>query len=432
MDKHKVSIARYEEPSSSVRKAVALCDGLSGLSPRAKVFVKPNIVFWARNVPFPKYGVVSTSRVVHDMILILKDLGIDDITIGEGTVVYNPKDHETAGHAFHSLGYDNLKKRYGVNYINVFQRPFDKVDLGDGVHLNFNRDFLESDFLVNIPVMKTHAQTIVSLGVKNVKGLIDVNSRKKCHSPDPEKDLHYMVSKLAKVIPSSFTIIDGIYTNERGPGFDGKMRRSNLLVASNDVFSADKVASTILGHQPADVPHLSHVGAAMDRPMDLSDVEITGERIQDVTMKLDNDFPYNQSGTLPLPMEKMGISGLAYHKYDLTMCTYCSALTGVMLSAIASVWKGEPWDDVEILTGKIMRPDPRRKHSILVGRCLFEANKNHPSKDDLIFIKTCPPATDEIVKALHKVGIEVNPAVFQKPGLSPCLLYEALCRETRV
>ena len=90
---------------------------------------------------------------------------------------------------------------------------------------DFNRDFLESDFLVNIPVMKTHAQTVVSLGVKNVKGLIDVNSRKKCHSPDPEKDLHYIVSKLAKVIPSSFTIIDGIYTNERGPGFDGKMRR---------------------------------------------------------------------------------------------------------------------------------------------------------------------------------------------------------------
>ena len=137
MNKHKVSITHYEEPSKSVRKAVDLCDGLNGLSPGDKVFVKPNIVFWARDVPFPKYGVVSTSRVVHDMILILKDLGIDDITIGEGTVVDSPKDHETAESAFRSLGYENLKKRYGVKYINVFQRPFDKVDLGDGVHLRF-------------------------------------------------------------------------------------------------------------------------------------------------------------------------------------------------------------------------------------------------------------------------------------------------------
>ena len=136
-------------------------------------------------------------------------------------------------------------------------------------------------------------------------------------------------------------------------------------------------------------------------------------------MKLDNDFPYNETRTLPLPMEKMGITGTSYHKYDLTMCTYCSTLTGAMLSAIAAAWKGEPWDDVEILTGKIMQPDPGRKHSILVGRCLFEANKNHPKKDDLIFIKTCPPSTDEIVKALHKVGIEVNPAIFQNLASAP-------------
>ena len=43
-------------------------------------------------------------------------------------------------------------------------------------------------------------------------------------------------------------------------------------------FPGQKVASTIIGHQPADVPHLSHVATAKDRPMDLSDVEITGER----------------------------------------------------------------------------------------------------------------------------------------------------------
>ena len=39
---------------------------------------------------------------------------------------------------------------------------------------------LESDFLVNIPVLKTHVQTVVSLGIKNIKGLIDIESRKKC------------------------------------------------------------------------------------------------------------------------------------------------------------------------------------------------------------------------------------------------------------
>jgi uncharacterized protein (DUF362 family) len=35
-------------------------------------------------------------------------------------------------------------------------------------------------------------------------------------------------------MPPIFTLIDGIFSNERGPGPDGKLRRTNLLVASAD------------------------------------------------------------------------------------------------------------------------------------------------------------------------------------------------------
>ena len=40
---------------------------------------------------------------------------------------------------------------------------------------------------------------------------------------------------------------DGIYTNERGPGPDGKLQRTNLLVASADVLSGDLVGAKIFG-----------------------------------------------------------------------------------------------------------------------------------------------------------------------------------------
>ena len=91
-----------------------------------------------------------------------------------------------------------------------------KLDLGDGVEVRFNVDALESDFVVDLPVMKAHNQTVVSLGIKNLKGLIDVPSRKKCHNMTPGKDLHFWVSKLADPMPPMFTLQDGIYTNERG------------------------------------------------------------------------------------------------------------------------------------------------------------------------------------------------------------------------
>ncbi len=419
MRKPKVAIVRYEKPLESVRKAVDLSNGLDGLSSHSKVFIKPNIVFWTKVSPFPKWGVITTSRVVQDMVSLLKERGINDITIGEGTVLFDPRDNETPAHAFETLGYNLLKKRFGVKVINVFERPFKKVDLGDGVELNFNADVLDSDFVVNIPVLKTHAQTLVSLGIKNIKGLIDINSRKKCHSADPVRNLHYMVSKLANKLPPTFTILDGIYTNERGPSFDGKIRRSNLLVASTDVLSTDKVGAWILGYHTSDVPHLVYAAQERKRTQDLSDVEVVGEKLADVSMRLEYSFGYNQTDTLPLPMEKMGIKGLAYPKYDLTLCTYCSALTGIILTSIAFAWKGEPWDDVEVLTGKVMKPTPGRKKTILIGKCLYSANKNDPRIKEMISVKTCPPSPKAIVEALHQAGIEVNPAIFEHLEAAP-------------
>ncbi|MBU1180692.1 MAG: DUF362 domain-containing protein, partial [Proteobacteria bacterium] len=173
MKKSVVAVVKYEKPYESVKKVVELSHGLDHLPSKAKVFIKPNIVFWTRSVNFPKWGVITTSRVIEDMVVLLKERGIDDITIGEGTVTMDPKDKATPAHAFESLGYKELNKRYGVRYINIFERPFEKVDLGDGITLSFNTDIIHSDFVVDVPVMKSHNQTVVSLGIKNLKGMID-------------------------------------------------------------------------------------------------------------------------------------------------------------------------------------------------------------------------------------------------------------------
>lgn len=413
MNKKIVSIVRYEKPLESVRKAVELSRGLEGLPSNAKVFIKPNIVFWTSSVPFPKWGVITTSRVVEDIVVLLKERGVESITIGEGMVTMSPKDVETPAHAFETLGYNVLKSRFGVKWVNIHERPFEKVDLGEGVALNFNRDILESDFVIDIPVLKTHAQTVVSLGIKNLKGMLDISSRKKCHSADPEKDLNYMIAKLPKILPPCLVLLDGIYTNERGPAVDGKIRRSNILVASSDVLSADMVGAKILGHNPSEVPHLANVARDLGRPNDLSDVEIVGEKIESVASYHEYTFPYSEDGTLPLPMKRRGIEGLSYHKYDLTICTYCSTLNGVILSAIFFAWKGRPWDDVEVLTGKAMKPTPGKKKTILIGKCIYQLNKDNPDIQEMIAVKGCPPSPRKIVEAFHRAGIEVDPGIFE-------------------
>jgi len=181
-----------------------------------------------------------------------------------------------------------------------------------------------------------------------------------------------MVARLADKMPPMFTLIDGIFSLERGPSFDGRMRRSNLLIASSDVLSADLVGAGVLGYQPSEVQHLAHAADNRDRP------------------------------------------------YDLSLCTYCSGLIGPALTSIAFAWKGEPWDDVEILNGKVMAPTPGKKKTILFGKCMYQLNKDHPDIQEMIAIKGCPPTPMSIEKALNKAGIKVDPTFYknieQLPG----------------
>ncbi|MFX1316141.1 MAG: DUF362 domain-containing protein [Promethearchaeota archaeon] len=418
MSKSLVSIVKYEEPLKSVRKAVELANGFNNLPSKAKVFIKPNIVYWNRHCDFPKWGVITTSRVIEDIVILLKEQGIDDITIGEGIV---SEDKETAEDAFEKLGYNNLKDRYGIKVFDTFRRPFERVELTEDLTAKMNSDMLHSDFLVDIPVLKTHAQCVVSLGIKNLKGLINVASRKKFHSADPVKNLHYNVAQLANKIPPCLNIIDGIYSLERGPAFDGKAHRSNILVASTDIFAADVVGAMLFDINPSAVPHLVQAAKDRNRSLDISDIDIKGEKVEDLATPHEWDYIYADNNTLPLPYQKAGISGIKYHKYDESMCTYCSGLNGILLSGIKMAWKGIPFDNIEVLTGKVMKPTPGMNKTILVGQCIYNANKEDPNINEMIAIKGCPPSIEDIQTALKQAGIKVPSYLFKNIEKAPLL-----------
>ncbi|MFX0038399.1 MAG: DUF362 domain-containing protein [Promethearchaeota archaeon] len=421
MNKSIVSIVKYEKPLESVRKLIELANGFEHLQSKARVFIKPNIVYWNRHCDIPKWGVITTSRVIEDVIILLEEKGINDITIGEGIVSEDPKDKETAKDAFEKLGYNLLKDRYGIKIYNIFERPFEKIELREGLTAKMNSDMVNSDFLIDIPVLKTHAQCVVSLGIKNLKGLINIASRKKFHSADPVRNLHFNVAQLANKIPPCLTIIDGIFTLERGPAFDGKAHRNNILIASTDIFAADVVGANLLDIDPSAVPHLVQAAKDRNRPLDLSDIDVLGEKVEDLASPHEWDYIYSNNNTLPLPYQKAGISGIKYHKYDETMCTYCSGLNGILLSGIKMAWKGQPFDNIEILTGKVMKPTPGMNKTILVGQCIYNENKEDPNINEMIAIKGCPPSIEDLQDALKQVGIKVPSYFFKNLDKAPLL-----------
>ena len=411
MSKSIVSIVKYEKPLESVRKVVELSKLFDELPKEAKIFIKPNIVYWSSG-PHPKWGVITTSRVMEDVVTILKEQGIDDITIGEGF-----GSNEAAEDAFKKLGYNDLKERFGVKLINTNDRPHEKIDMGCEFLVNFASDPLKADYIINLPVLKTHSQAVVSLGMKNLKGFINIASRKKFHSADPIKTLHFNVAQLPNNIPPCLTLIDGIYTLERGPSMDGKAHRTNVLIASKDIFSADIVGAKVLDIEPSEVPHLVQAAKDRDRSTSLLDLEIVGEKIEDVISHHDWDFIYNEAGDLPLPFYRRQFKGIKYRQYDSTMCTYCSMINGLLLVLLKNAWNGETFGGIEFLTGKIMEPSAGMNKTILVGQCQYKKNKDHPNIQELVPIRGCPPSMEDIKNAFETCGIKVNPLMFQEGNM---------------
>jgi uncharacterized protein (DUF362 family) len=422
---HDVAVVRYERPLESLRRAVELAGGMRGVSGSSRVAIKPNFCLWREGVDWPKYGVLTTARLVEDMVVLLKERGVERITMLEGIVENEKRAVSTLQLVAKGMGLDILARRYGVNIVDVLKERFTKVEM-DGETMSVNADILEADYVVNIPVLKTHSQTVVSLGIKNLKGTLSIPSRKRCHSVDPGNDLNRHLARLPGVVWPSLTVIDGIYSLERGPLLTGRAYRSDMIIASTDVVSADKVAATMLGIEPRTVPHLTLAAETYERPADLSDVTVVGE--VDITTALKRhewEFEQNEAGDLPLFFERAGVRGLTYPQADTTMCTYCADFIYYVIQGILMAEnRDEPLDDVEVLHGKMVDPSGAHRHTLLVGQCQVKRNGDNPLIRHCVRIKGCPPSRADLVRAYAELGIELpkdflkrmerNPADFLK------------------
>lgn len=270
-------------------------------------------------------------------------------------------------------------------------------------------DIIDADYIVNVPVLKTHGQTIVSLGVKNLKGALDMASRQTFHGPGHGLDLDACVSMLPGLIPPSFTIIDGIYTLERGPIIYGEAHRSNILVASQDVVSADKVGARLLGYPPGVVRHIAMACQRTGRPTDLTDINVIGGIDTETVLKPHAwRFEYSLAEEMPLIFELSGVSGVRFPPADHTMCTYCSHLIlYLQMGILMAVNKSKRFDDIEILIGRNQEPRGGQNHTLLVGQCQVRKNGTSPLIKHCVPVHGCPPSIKDFLDAYRLVGIEL-------------------------
>jgi uncharacterized protein (DUF362 family) len=399
-----VSLVKYSTSPDSLRQAIDLCGGLSALKPGMSALIKPNLVGWDDLFPFAPYGVYTTTRLVEDCIIILKDHGIDRISIGEGSVEIKKGVGTRA--AYKGLGYEELAKKYGVTLVDFNESKSEAFEFHAGHKLHIAKEAIETDFFINFPVLKTHGQTKVSLGLKNLKGCLKVASKKLCHHA--ELDLEYCFSFIADFVKPALTIVDGIYALEKGALHYGNAYRKDVIIASTDPLGADLVAAHSIGYGPGDIAHFGHYGKRTGRSLDLDAYEVKGETLADHVKPLKWDWLWTEDNTGPGAFAKMGITGPGLPKYDSTLCSGCSPLANMANILVMSAFKGQPLPKTEILNGKKMQARPGYDRTIMLGNCIIKANKGNKNVKEPIEVTGCPPAMEDVVASLKSAGFDVN------------------------
>jgi uncharacterized protein (DUF362 family) len=370
-----VSVVRFDGSLASIHRAIDMCNGFAKLDRHHRVLVKPNITF-AGWMPMPPYGMVTTSKMIEGVLELLAEHGCQDITIGEGTVAEALGSNTRRGYRY--TGIDRVARRYGAKLIDLNEGPFEKRLLG-GIKVGVSKAALDSDFLINVPVLKTHPQVKASLGFKNLKGCLDIPSRKRFH----HKGLEHLICLLNQLLKSDLSIIDGIYMLEKGADtLMGTAHRKDLIIASRDAFSCDCVGATIMGIEPSEVGYLREFAELYNRPIDISSIQIVGEDIEPLREKLE---------WIAMAEEELlsfGITGLSVSRPGYTVCSGCYSNVICALGVFAKTNSNQDCGDTRIYWGRKPANGGSGQRMILYGDCAISSNRNAKPAAK---ITGCPP-----------------------------------------
>jgi uncharacterized protein (DUF362 family)/ferredoxin len=280
-----VSIVRVNDDiEAAVRKAVDLIGGVSSMISQGDVvLIKPNII---REEP-SYMGTTTNIGVIKATAKIVKEAGAIPV-VGEASG--NQYDTEAI---FESLG---IREELGdVKVLDLDQDEIVYVKIEGAKALKevgVAKTALEADFIIDLPLLKTHMTTGITIGMKNMMGVLPQREKWKMHM----SGLHQAIVDLNRLVKPGLVIVDGITGMEGlGPTI-GTPVQMNLILAGNDVVAVDSVGAAVMGFTPEEIEHLALAGKDGLGVNDLREIEVRGERIEDVARPFKRPFNDNPLG----------------------------------------------------------------------------------------------------------------------------------------
>lgn len=261
---------RGGEPGQMFDQAMASLGGMQPFVPRgSKVVVKPNIGWDVT----PERGANTNPALVGRIVEHCRQAGAREVTVFDHTC-------DPWAQSYKSSGIERAVRDAGGKIVSGNNEGYyQRIALPRGARLTevkVHGLLVEADVLINVPVLKHHSSTMLTIGMKNLMGV--VWDRGYWH----RNDLHQCIADFMTYRQPDLTVIDA-YNVMRQNGPRGvsaaDIVRMQALIVSTDPVAADAAAAKLFGTEPGDIPYIQLAADMGLGRMDLGNLSINRIRL---------------------------------------------------------------------------------------------------------------------------------------------------------
>jgi uncharacterized protein (DUF362 family) len=238
-----VAVAEGKDHAQATRNAIAALGGMKRFVKKGDVVVvKPNMG-WDRR---PEQAANTNPVVVRAIVEEALAAGAKKVKVFDRSCNDERRCYVNSGIVAALKGMKNVELKY------IESERFKKVALKGKVLSEWELydEALNADVFINVPVAKHHGLTKVTLGLKNVMGVMGGN-RGAIH-----KNIDEALSDVNSVLKSHLVVVDATrMLTAHGPqgGNLSDVKIVNKVLASTDIVAVDAYATTLFGHHPEDI-----------------------------------------------------------------------------------------------------------------------------------------------------------------------------------
>ena len=263
-------VVRNGEPEELVRRALAALGGMEKfVPPGADVIVKPNIC-----VGYLSYEYAATTNpwVVGTLVKLCYAAGARRVRVMDHTW------RREMAEGYVTSGIQAEVEGAGGEMVIMPLEKFIPTEIPLGLDLkmmDLYDDILNAEVLINVPIAKHHQDARLTLGMKNLMGVMQ-------NRPIIHDNIGQRLADLNSRVRPTLNILDAVrMMTAHGPisGYLGDVKQIDTLIASTDVVALDSYGATLFDMQPED---LDYVVAATAMGLGRSDLH--NLRIEEINL----------------------------------------------------------------------------------------------------------------------------------------------------